>query len=170
MNFLDKDESRLLEKKLRREMSAQVDPKFVLYYESGARDYSGAAKTIAQSAGRFSEATVLFEFCVSGNGSVEDCAIHSRWARYQTWRAANNEDRRLFEAPGHRFEPHDVEQFSRTLEFGLELGWDAVIAARPGRQLMFLSHDDRLEIYRGFNGRELVRQLVALGYWRQAAA
>jgi hypothetical protein len=168
MNFFARDEAALLEKKLRRDIAEYADPKFALYYESGGRDYSAAANTIAQSAGTFSEVSVLFLFCVSGNGWDEHSASDPRWNRYRRWRTANHEDRRLYEAPGHRFEPHEVEHFSKTVEFALELGWDALVVAKPGRQLLFLSHDDRLEIYRGFSGGLLVRQLTALGYWRRA--
>jgi hypothetical protein len=165
MNFLGQDEASPLEKKLRREIAEYPSPKFVLYYESGDRDYSAAANAIAQSTGNFSEATVLFLFAVSGDGWNEHSARDQRWGRYSKWRVANNEDRRLYEAPGHRFEAHEVEQFSKAVEFALELGWDALVAAKPGRQLLVLSHDDRLEIYRGFKGRLLVRQLTGLGYW-----
>jgi hypothetical protein len=168
MKFLARDEASLLDKKFRREIAEYAGPKFALYYESGGRDYSGAANAVAQSAGSFSEATVLFSFCVSGDGWDEHSATDERWKRYRRWRAANNEERRLYEAPGHRFELQDVEQFSKTIEFALELGWDALVAAKPGRQLLFLSHDDRLEIYRGFSSGLLVRQLTGLGYWRRA--
>jgi hypothetical protein len=168
MKFLAPDEASLLEKKHRREIAEYPSPKFVLYYESGDRDYSAAANAIALSTGKFSEATVLFSFCVSGDGWDEHSASDQRWNRYRRWRAANSEDRRLYEAPGHRFEPHEVEQFSKTVEFALELGWDAFIAAKPGRHLAFLSHDDRVEVYRGFSGGSLVRQLTGLGYWRRA--
>jgi len=68
MKFLARDEASLLEKKHRREIAEYGDPKFVLYYESGGRDYSTAANAIALSIGKFSEATVLFLFCVSGDG------------------------------------------------------------------------------------------------------
>jgi hypothetical protein len=53
---------------------------------------------------------------------------------------------------------------SQVLESALELGWDALVAAKPGRQLLFLSHDDRMEIYRGFEWRMLAEKLIALGY------
>ena len=168
MNFFARDEAILLEKKLRREIAEYGNSKFALYYESGHRDYSTAANAIVQSIGEFSEVTVLFLFCLSGDGWDEHSANDPRWNRYKSWRAANSEGRRLYEAPGHRFEPHEVEQFSKTVEFALELGWDAFIAAKPGRPLLFLSHDDRLEIYRGFGGGMLVRQLTALGYWHRA--
>jgi hypothetical protein len=169
MKFLPKDEASLIEKKLRREIAEFSEPEFVLYYESrGGRDYSDAANAIAQSTGTFSEVTLLFQWCLSGDGWVESSPTNDRWRGYRRWRAANGENRRLYDAPGHRFEEEDVEQLAKTIEFALELGWDAVVAAKPGRQLLFLSHDDRLEIYRGFGSGALVRQLTSLGYWRRA--
>jgi len=168
MKFFARDEATLLEEKLRRDIAEYADPKFVLYYQSGGRDYSAAANAIALSTGTFSEATVLFLFSVSGDGWDEHSASDQRWNRYRRWRAANHEDHRLYEAPGHQFEPNEVEHLSKTVEFALELGWDALVAVKPGRQLLFLSHDDRLEIYRGFSGGLLVRQLTGLGYWRRA--
>ena len=168
MYFLDRDEAGLLGKKFRREIAEHAGPKSVLYYESGARDHVRAADAIVQSAGHFSEATLLFSFSISGDGRDEYTATDQRWTRYSMWRAANNETRRLYEAPGHRFELQDAAQFSQTIVFALELGWDALIAAKPGRQLALLSHDDRLEIYRGFGGGLLVRQLIGLGYRRRA--
>ena len=167
MNFLGRDEASLLEKKLRREIAEYASPKFVIYYESGERDYSDAANAIAQSTGSFSKATVLFLWAGDGDGWEEHSAKDRRWCRYRKWRIANNEDRRLYEAPGHRVGPHEVEQLSEVIAFALELGWDALVAARPGRQLLFLSHDDRLEIYRGFKSGLLIRQLMGLGYWHR---
>ena len=168
MKFLARDEGGLLEKRLRREIEECSGPKFVLYYESGVHDYSAAANAIALSIGAFSEATVLFSFCVSGDGWSECSVTDERWSRYRKWRASHDEDRRLYEAPGHQFEPNEVEHVSTAVEFALELGWDALVTAKPGRQLLFLSHDDRVEVYRGFKGGFLVRQLTGLGYWRRA--
>ncbi|MBV9634101.1 MAG: hypothetical protein JOZ40_05685 [Methylobacteriaceae bacterium] len=157
----------MLEKKLRRQIAERPSPKVVLYYDSGPRDYSIAANAIARSSGGFSEATLIFLFCIGGDGWDEHSAKDPRWIRYRRWRAANNEDRRLYEAPGHQFESHEVEQFATGIEFALELGWDALVTAKPRRQLLFLSRDDRLEIYRGFDGRVLARQLTGLGYWHR---
>lgn len=168
MKFLARDEAALLEKKLRREIAEHADPKSLLYYESGGRDHTAAANAIALSIGKFSEATLIFLWCLGGDGWDEPSASTESWRRYRRWRAANNENRRLYEAPGHRFESNEIELLSRTIEFSLELGWDALVAAKPGRQLAFLSHDDRLETYRGFSGGLLVRQLTGLGYWRRA--
>lgn len=159
----------MIEKKLRRELAEHSEPKFVLYYESGGgRDYSDAAKAIARATGAFSEATLLFQWCLIGDGWVESSPNNDRWRGYRRWRAANGEDRRLYDVPGHRFEGQDTERLAKAIEFALELGWDALVAAKPGRQLLFLSHDDRLEIYRGFGSRTLVRQLTSLEYWRTA--
>lgn len=70
-------------------------------------------------------------------------------------------------APGHRLDAGEVVPLSELIAFALELGWDALVAAKPGRQILVLSHDDRIEIYRGFAGRSLVRQLIALGDWQR---
>jgi hypothetical protein len=168
MKFLSRNEAGLLEKKLRRELAEHADPKFVLYSQSDGRDYSRAADAIARSAGRFSEATLLFQYCLCGDGWDEHRSWDEQWKRYRSWRAANGDSRRLDHAPGRRFEAGEVEQLSGTIAFALELGWDAVVSAKPGRQLLFLSHDDRLEIYRGFGAGALVRELIALGDWRRA--
>jgi hypothetical protein len=163
---LAQDDAKLLEKKLRRQVADQPGPKLVLYYESSNRDYSSAANAITASIGEFSEATLLFLFSVSGDGWTEGIPRNVRWGMYRQWRAANGEDRRLSDAPGHQFGPHEAAHLSKVIDFALQLGWDALVAAKPGRQLLSLSHDDRLEIYRGFEWRSLAEKLVALGYWR----
>ena len=40
-----------------------------------------------------------------------------------------------------------------------------MVTAKPGRNLLFLSHDDRLEIMVGFEARVLARKRLTLGYW-----
>jgi hypothetical protein len=167
MYFLVRDEAKLLEKKLGRQIADQPKPKLVLYYKSGNRDYSGEANLITASIGEFSRATVLFLFCVTGDGWNKEMAANDRWDRYRRWRRANNESSRLSDAPGHQFEFHEAQHFSKVIEFALQLGWDAFVAAKPGRQLLFQSHDDRMEIYRGFEWRLLAEKLIALGYWRR---
>jgi hypothetical protein len=165
MHFIARDEAKLLEKQLRRQISEK--PKLVLYYRSGRPDYSDAAHAITASIGEFTEATLHFLFCVSGDGWSEGNATNERWGRYRQWRAANSEHRRLSDAPGHEFEPHEAEQLSQAIQFALQLGWDALVAAKPGRQLLLLTHDDRIEIYRGFEWRRLAEKLIALGYWHR---
>jgi hypothetical protein len=167
MRFLALDDAKLLEKKLRRQIAEQVKPKLVLYYDSGDRDYSNESNAIITSLGEFTEATLHFLFCVTGDGWNEVVRTNERWSRYREWRAANGESRRLYDAPGHQFEPQEGEHLSKVIEFALQLGWDALLAAKPGRQLLLLSHDDRMEIYRGFESRLLAKKLIALGYWRR---
>jgi hypothetical protein len=166
MYFLGRHEAKLLEKKLRRQIADQPRPKLVLCYSSGNRDYSSVAKAITASIGEFTEATVQFLFSVGGDGWNKELATNERWGRYREWRAAIGEMRRLYDAPGHQFEPHEAEHLSKVIEFALQLGWDALVAANPGRHLLWLSHDDRMEIYRGFEWRLLAEKLIALGFWR----
>jgi hypothetical protein len=128
MYFLARDEARLLEKKLRRQIDEQPKPKLVLYYDSGARDYSEAANTIAASIGKFTEATLIFLFCVTGDGWTEEAATNERWRRYRRWRGASNESRRLYDAPGHQFEPHEAEQLSKVIDFALKAETSASVA------------------------------------------
>jgi hypothetical protein len=165
--FLGKDEAQPLEKKLSYALAECGTPKVVLYYDSGPRDYVPPAKLIAQSAGPFAEATVLYQYSMS-TGWDEWSANHAGWQRYRRWRAANGDERPLYDAPVQQFGSDDVDLLSDTIAFALELGWDAIVSVRPGRQLMLLSHDDRVEIYRGFNVRELAGQLDGLDYWRLA--
>jgi hypothetical protein len=68
MHFLARDDAKLLEKKLHRQVADQPRPKLVLYHESSNRDHSSAANAITASIGEFSEATLLFLFSVSGDG------------------------------------------------------------------------------------------------------
>jgi hypothetical protein len=165
MHFLARDEARLLEKNLRRQIAEP--PKLVLYYKSGNRDYAAAADAITASAGESAKITLLFQFCVNGDGWDEHLATQEPWSRYRQWRREIGECRRLYDAPGHQFEAHDAAHVSKVIAFALHLGWDALVAAKPKRQLLFLSHDDRMEIYRGFDRRLLAEKLIGLGYWHR---
>jgi len=170
MRWLLRDEADLLAKKLDREIAEYATPKAVLYEDSAsARDYAVAARAIAGCAGRFSEATVLFRWALQGDGWDELTAPYEAWSRYKNWRASNGEHRHLSEAPAHLFAGDEMALFAEAIEFALSLGWDAMVAARPKRQLILLSHDYRIGIYYGFGGGALTRQLIGLG-WRMADA
>jgi hypothetical protein len=160
MHFLGSFETKRLERQLRPEIAGR--PKLVLYYDSGHRDYAVAADAITASIGTFARVMMLYLFSISTEGDGTE-----RWVRYQRWRIANGETRRLHEAPGHLFEAHEGRQLSDAIAFALEIGWDALLSATPGRQLMVMSHDDRIEIHRGFGARPLADELIALGYWRR---
>jgi hypothetical protein len=165
MQFLSRQEAGILEKKLRRQLGSVDEPKAVLYYTSGRRDYAPAARLIAAAAGDFSEAAILFSFCVTGDGWNQHTSPESGWPAYRQWRSSFGEERRLHDAPGHLFGRGESDQFSRVIEFALILGWDVLVGAKPGRNQLFLSHDDRLEIFAGFEARGLTKKLLALGYW-----
>lgn len=167
MIFLGRDEAQLLEKKLLHDLAEYEDPKVILYYDSGPHDYATPAGLMAQAAAPFSETTVLYRYSMS-TGWDEWASTHQGWQRYRRWRARNGSELPLYDAPVQQFGPDDIELLADTIEFALELGWDAIIGVKPGRQLLLLSHDDRVEIYRGFNVRELARQLEGLDYWRRA--
>jgi hypothetical protein len=166
MHFLSAEEVKHLTKGFDHQIDDQGRPKATLYYESRNRDYSEAANYIVDSIGPFKEAVLLFSFCISGDGFGPGDEADARWMQYRRWRAAQGEGRRLYEAPGHLFYTGEADDLARLVSFSLHLGWDAHLAANPKRQLMLLSHDDRIEIYRGFQRRLLSEQLLSLGYWR----
>jgi hypothetical protein len=72
MYFLGRDEAKLLEKKLRRQLAEQPGPKLVLYYNSGPRSYLDAANAITASTGKFTEVTLLFFWCISDDAWNEE--------------------------------------------------------------------------------------------------
>jgi hypothetical protein len=111
MHFLEPDEAKRLEKKIRREIAGK--PKLVLYYSSGNRDYAAAADAITASIGAFTAATMLFLFCVS----VDDGTADGPWTRYRQWRSANGDARPIYDAPGHQFESHEARQLSEAIVF-----------------------------------------------------
>jgi hypothetical protein len=168
MRFLTRDEARSLEKELRRQMAVQSKPKLVLYYQSGRRDYASAAQAITAATGAFTKATVLYQFAITGDGWDEMMRDHEGWRAYRKWRKGAGETSRLYDTPGHQFDAGEVELLADLIAFALLLGWDALIAASPKRQLAFLSHDDRMEAYHGFDRRRLAKKLVGQGYWRVA--
>ena len=166
MRFLSSDESHTLDQSIRHQFRSVADrPRVELCYASGQKDYAPAARLIAQAAGTFSEAAVLFSFCMTGDGWLEHNRADPGWQTYRQWRKNLGETRRLYDAPGHLAESGEIEHLSRVIEFALILGWDAMVTAKPGRNLLFLSHDDRLDVMVGFEARTLAKKLLKLGYW-----
>jgi len=58
----------LLEAKFRRQIADKPKPRLLLNYESADGDHSDAGNAIAASLGDFTEAKLLFLFCVAGDG------------------------------------------------------------------------------------------------------
>jgi hypothetical protein len=164
MYVLTRKEAQQLEQKLRRQIDESPTPKLVLYYPRSGGDTSKAAQAIAAAAGDLTQATMLYLSSLAGDGGSEPVKGDPGWTAYRKWRRSMGETRRLADAPGHQFEFDEANDLPPLIAFALRLGWDALIAAGPGDQLLLLSHDDRLEVYRGFDWRRLRKQLVALGY------
>jgi hypothetical protein len=158
MNFLDHTEAEQLAPRLLRDKS-DGEPRMFLFYQGGR--HADAGRAIAAAPGRFTEAMLLFRFAVHGDGWGSP---RPEWRRFGAWRTAMGESRRLADAPGHVFAAHETEHFATALAFAMELGWDAVVAVKPKRQLLWLSHDDFIEVHRGFGGGALRRALISLGF------
>ncbi|MGJ4930970.1 hypothetical protein ACQR1I_29745 [Bradyrhizobium sp. HKCCYLS2038] len=167
MKFVAREDAKLLGQRLQREIAACATPRAVLYEHSvTARDHARDAEAIAAAAGRFAEAIVLFQWALRGDGCEEPALSDPDWRRYRIWRSSHQEQRRLYDAPGHLFDGGEAALFAQAIAHGLTLGWDAIVAAKPKRQLILLSHDSGIEIYRGFAGGALTRKLVGAGCWR----
>jgi hypothetical protein len=167
MEFLDRNAAVELGRTYRRLVGTDVQPKLVAYYtSSGKNDYTTAATLISTALGSFNEAVVLFEFAVSLAKSDSYQESDDQWRGYREWRHAAGDDRYPHDAPGHLFRSGETECLAKVIEFALQLGWDAWVYAKPNRHALFLSHDDRLEIYSGCNRRELSAALAKLTYWR----
>jgi hypothetical protein len=85
------------------------------------------------------------------------------WRRYSEWRRSAGENRMLYDAPGHLFEPHEKLKLGQAIEFAIYMGWDAVLLARPLRCLITLSHDDLISVQSRHNVTALSDQLYPVG-------
>jgi hypothetical protein len=54
-------------------------------------------------------------------------------------------------------------QVVQFIDAAIVMGWDAWIAAKPGKALFRLSHDDRIEIYARSQPSALLDAFAALG-------
>jgi hypothetical protein len=132
MHFIAGDEARLLEKQLRRQIADKPKPKLILYHNSGCADYSAATRAMTAAIGEFIEASLHFLFCVSGDGWSEGNEMNEQWRGYRQWRGARGQHRRITDAPVHVFVHDEAEQLCKALELALQLGWDALLSAKPG--------------------------------------
>jgi hypothetical protein len=165
MRFLSRDEAAGIVGQYQREIDLISRPKITVYYESGPRDYRPAAEMIVWALGQFDQAVLIFLSSPWGDGWGETEIANPRWQRYRQWRQGLGETRRLNDSPGHVAEKGEAAQIQAAIEFALTLGWDAIVAAEPRCTRLFLSHDDRLEIYRCSKWRGLEKRLARLGYW-----
>lgn len=106
-----------------------------------------------------------------GDQSQED-EPRPDWKRFREWRRKHGEWRNLYDAPGHLFEAQGSAELAKLIERALHTGWDALIAATPGKGAVLLSHDDYIRICSRGTPDPLLRRLERLDLratrWRSA--
>jgi hypothetical protein len=132
------------------------------FYKSRMKDAHAVAVPLARSLGEFTWALLWAYSLPWGDRSHEDNAPVD-WRRYAHWRQSVGDERTLYEAPGHLFEPDEQSKLAEVIEFAIYTGWDAVVFARPLRCVMALSHDDVIKIQSRHNLSPLAEELRRLG-------
>ena len=135
------------------------------HYVSRLTTAAEVSQALADAQGDFTECMVWPSALVWGDRSLEDPAPPD-WAAYAQWRQKHGERRSLYEAPGHLFEAHERPELARLLEMAIYMGWDALVASRPFKASLELSHDDRVTIHARTRQAALVAKLEQLGMKR----
>lgn len=136
--------------------------KSVLYYKSRLSNAAEVSRTIVDAAPLPFNATLLCERAVFGDQYESG---HPDWIAYYNWRRRLCKSGNLSDFPVHVFGQEEQQQLAELLVHVFILGWDALLIAEPGRNLLRFSHDDRIEIVTGFNHRLLSSQLISLGFY-----
>lgn len=135
---------------------------FDAYYQSRLPVAREVADLLAAHQGDFSVCHVWTHDLVWGDRALEE-EPPPDWMEYRKWREALGERRSLCDAPGHIFDTGERGSLSKVIEWAIYMGWDALIAAKPNKIAVQLSHDDRISIYARSKPTELVAGLAALG-------
>ncbi|MFO0991863.1 MAG: hypothetical protein U1E67_08040 [Hyphomicrobiales bacterium] len=135
-------------------------------YHGDKPHYAAAGRTIVETVAPISQATLLFLGTPFGDGWEWRDGGYPGWHNFYAWRASLGEQSRLYEMPGHQCDKHEGEELATLIAFALQLGWDGLLAARPGRNVLGLSHDDRIEFHAGFKHRTLAVELTKLGFYQ----
>jgi hypothetical protein len=133
-----------------------------LYYRSRLATAREVSLVLADAQGDFTECAVWPFDLVWGDRSLEEHAPPD-WIAYARWRQQHGETRPLREAPGHLFDANERSELARLLELAIYMGWDTLVAARPAKVLVELSHDDRITIRARSRRRALIARLERLG-------
>jgi hypothetical protein len=133
-----------------------------LYYRSRLNTAREVSLTLADAQGDFIECAVWPFALAWGDRSLEERAP-ADWITYAQWRQQHGETRPLHEAPGHLFDANDRSELARLLELAIYMGWDTLVAARPTKVLVELSHDDRITIHARSRQMALIAKLERLG-------
>ncbi|MBL8895715.1 MAG: hypothetical protein JNJ53_14020 [Rhizobiales bacterium] len=137
-------------------------------YHGDKPQYAAAGRAIVETVAPISQAILLFLGTPFGDGWDRLDGGYPAWQGFYAWRASLGEQSRLYEIPGHKCDEHQGEELATLIAFALQLGWDGLLAARPGRDVLGLSHDDRIEFHAGFKHRALAVELEKLGFYQSA--
>jgi hypothetical protein len=132
------------------------------FYQSRMEEASSVSSCLVEYIRDFSWAMLWAYDLPFGDRSREENPP-SDWRRYSKWRRSAGENRMLYDAPGHLFEPHEKFKLGQVIEFAIYMGWDAVLLAQPLRCLITLSHDDLITVQARHNVTALSDQLRRLG-------
>jgi hypothetical protein len=135
---------------------------FDAYYQSRLPVARQVSDALVDCLGDFTVCSLWAHDLVWGDRSLEDDAPPD-WAEYRQWREAQGERRPLREAPGHLFDARERETLAKVINRAIHMGWDALIAAKPNKAVIQLSHDDRITVYARSKPGELFAGLTALG-------
>jgi hypothetical protein len=136
------------------------------FYKSRMTDARPVADQLVELFGDFTWALLWVYGLPWGDRSRNDNAPDD-WQRYALWRRSADEDRVLYEAPGHLFEPNERSKLVEVIEFAIYTGWDAIVLTRPLRSIIMLSHDDVIKIQSRHNLSAIAEQLRRLGLSRK---
>jgi hypothetical protein len=161
MKFLTHDEAQSEASRLIKHRANSKGDYLPLYYSSGGTDYVAAAEEIVDALCDFKECLFWCTDLPWGDFWGDNDA---RWSKFYRWRRRLGEVRRLHASPGHLFGANERHLLVETIRVAFYLGWDAQILACPGRRKILMSHDDRVEIHRVPNKRQLVKELQILGF------
>lgn len=132
------------------------------FYKSRMKDARLVAQHLVDYLPDFTWAMLWIYGLPWGDRSREENAPED-WQTYARWRRSAGEDRTLYEAPGHLFEPNEAAKLVEIIEFTIYTGWDAFVFARPLRCIVTLSHDDVIQIQSRHNLSAISEQLHRLG-------
>ncbi len=179
MRFLSGEQCRALTKKLGVDCHGPVSGHraarhlkvFDAFYDSPIANGPEVAEALVEHQGAFATCLVWACDLPFGDRSQEE-EPRSDWRRFRDWRRRQGEWRNLYDAPGHLFDEHERAALARLIEGALDMGWDALIAATPGKSAVLLSHDDYIRICSRGTPDVLLQRLERLGLragrWRPA--
>jgi hypothetical protein len=133
-----------------------------LCYQSRLATAREISLLLADTQGDFIECSVWPTALVFGDRSL-DVPAPEDWIAYARWRQKHGETRALYEAPGHFFDTGEQSDLAQLLEQVIYMGWDALVAARPAKVLIELSHNDLITIHARSQQRTLIAKLERLG-------